>query len=224
MKKIIFNTKFLAFAALSLSLFLGLSSVGMAYYPIATQLDPESRGVNVTNLQTFFTDNNTIYPEGFVTGYYGSMTTAAVNRFQAAYGFSQVGRVGPLTLAKINSLIANGGWNMSTADINAPIMYQSSLNIGRNMATFNWSVNENSVAKVFYDTKPVVINEGDINSVGFGIISGSAASDDNISRTSQQVVINGLQANTVYYYMLVSKDISGNVSVSSVNNTFTTTN
>jgi peptidoglycan hydrolase-like protein with peptidoglycan-binding domain len=222
MKTKIFNGKSLGLAILSLSIFLGLGSTSLAYNQITTQLDPGSTGANVTNLQTFFSDNSSIYPEGLVTGYYGSLTTSAVNRFQAAYGFSQVGRVGPLTLSKINSLIADGGWG--NHDTLSPIMYQSFISTGKNTATFNWTVNENSVAKVYYDTKPVTINEGDINSVGFGIISGSAASDDNVARTTQQVIINGLQANTLYYYMLVSKDTSGNVSVSYVNNTFTTTN
>lgn len=220
--KKILNGKSLALAILALPVFLGLSGVSMAYNQITTQLDPGSKGANVTNLQTFFADNSSVYPEGLITGYYGGLTTAAVNRFQADYGFSQVGRVGPLTLAKINSLIANGGWGNN--DTLAPIIYQSSISTGRNTATFNWTVNENSVAKVYYDTKPVTINEGDINSVGFGIVSGSAASDDNIARTTQQVVISGLQANTTYYYILVSKDTAGNVSVSLVNKTFSTTN
>lgn len=223
MKKIL-NIKFLSLTALAFSIFLGFGGVSLAYNQITTQLDPLDKGTNVTNLQTFFADNSSIYPESLITGYYGNLTTAAVNRFQALYGFSQVGRVGPLTLSKINSLIANGGWNNNVSDIFAPIMYQSSLNISSHSATFNWTVNENSVAKVYYDTKPVTINEGDINSVGFGIVSGSAASDDNIARISQQVIVTGLQANTTYYYILVSKDISGNVSISSVNNTFTTIN
>lgn len=214
----ILNKKFLTLSILALPIFLGLSGVSMAYTQITNQLDPGAKGANVTNLQSFFADNASIYPEGLVTGYYGNLTTTAVNRFQATYGFNQVGRVGPLTMAKINSLIANGGWGDSLA----PIMYSSTVNTGNNSATFSWSVNENSTAKVFYDTKPVVINEGDINSVGFGIVSGNTASDDNVARTSQQVVISGLQANTKYYYMLVSKDTNGNVSVSNVNNTFTT--
>jgi peptidoglycan hydrolase-like protein with peptidoglycan-binding domain len=220
MKTKIFNIKFLTLSVLALPIFLGLSGVSKAYTQITTQLDPGARGSNVTNLQAFFADNSSIYPEGLVTGYYGNLTTTAVNRFQAAYGFSQVGRVGPMTLSKINSLIVNGGWG----DNLAPIMYSSTVNTGNNSATFSWSVNENSSARVFYDTKPVTIDEGDINSVGFRVVSGSAASDDSVVRTSQQVVITGLQANTTYYYMLVSKDTNGNVSVSNVNNTFKTTN
>ena len=106
----ILNIKFLTLSVLAIPLFFGLSGTSMAYNQITTQLDPGARGANVTNLQAFFTDNSSIYPEGLVTGYYGNLTTSAVNRFQATYGFDQVGRVGPLTLNKINSLIVNGGW------------------------------------------------------------------------------------------------------------------
>ena len=218
--KKILNVKFLGVAILALPVFLGLSGVSMAYNQVNTQLDPGSTGQNVTNLQTFFADNSSIYPQGLVTGYYGNLTTAAVNRFQSNYGLSQVGRVGPLTLAKINSLIANGGWS---SNVDAPIMYQSSINLGSNTVTLNWSTNENATARVFYSTSPVTINEGDINSVGFGVVSGNTAFSNNAAATSQQVTITGLTPNTIYYYMLVSTDTNGNVSVASVNNTFTTT-
>lgn len=220
MKTKIFNIKFLTLSVLALPVFLGLSGVSKAYTQITTQLDPGARGANVTNLQSFFADNASIYPEGMVTGYYGGLTKAAVNRFQAAYGFSQVGRVGPMTLSKINSLIANGGWGDSLA----PIMYSSTVNTGNNSATFNWSVNENSSARVFYSTNVVTINEGDINSAGFAVVNGNTAFGSNVAGTSQQVTISGLQPNTTYYYMLVSTDVNGNVSVSNVNNTFKTTN
>lgn len=64
-----------------------------------------SSGDDVSALQTFLAKNPELYPEGLVTGYYGSLTVKAVRRFQAMYGISQVGRVGPMTLQKLNELM-----------------------------------------------------------------------------------------------------------------------
>lgn len=61
--------------------------------------DPE-----VTTLQQVLKTDSSIYPEGLVTGYFGSLTEAAVKKFQAKYGLDQVGIVGPATRAKLNSL------------------------------------------------------------------------------------------------------------------------
>ncbi len=203
-----------------------LISSAYAYSPLTSQLNPGARGGNVINLQTFFRDNADIYPSGLVTGYYGGLTRSAVLRFQAAYGLGQVGRVGPQTLLKINGLINNGGWtgNTSSNDENAPMIYSVSQSVGSNYATFNWTTNEYAKAKVFYSLSPVTINEGDINSFGFALVSGSVASNDDQLRTSSQITINNLMPNTMYYYMVVSTDATGNVSVSNVNNTFRTTN
>lgn len=61
--------------------------------------DPE-----VTTLQQVLKTDSSIYPEGLVTGYFGSLTEAAVKKFQAKYGLDQVGIVGPATRAKLNAL------------------------------------------------------------------------------------------------------------------------
>ncbi len=64
--------------------------------------DPE-----VSILQEGLKKDASVYPEGLVTGYFGPLTEAAVKRFQAKYGISQVGRVGPITRAKFNELYAS---------------------------------------------------------------------------------------------------------------------
>jgi len=46
-----------------------------------------------------------IYPEGFVTGYFGELTEAAVKKFQARHGILQTGFVGELTTEKLNEMI-----------------------------------------------------------------------------------------------------------------------
>jgi peptidoglycan hydrolase-like protein with peptidoglycan-binding domain len=61
-----------------------------------------AQGSNVTNLQTWLTDKG--YYSGPITGYYGSLTQAGVEKFQTADGISATGYVGPLTLAALNSM------------------------------------------------------------------------------------------------------------------------
>jgi len=63
-----------------------------------------SSGNEVTQLQLFLAKDKQIYPEGLVTGYYGSLTLSAVKRFQARHGIDQLGIIGPKTRAKLNEL------------------------------------------------------------------------------------------------------------------------
>jgi peptidoglycan hydrolase-like protein with peptidoglycan-binding domain len=199
-----------------------------AFTPITSQLDQGQRGTNVTNLQTFLAANAAVYPQGLVTGYYGPLTTNAVKAFQSLYGISTVGRVGPQTIAKINEVISSGTWGNGSAggptsgDGSGPQFTSISQNIGQTSATFTWTTNENATAKIFYDRNPVMMNEGDINSVGFGPTTGLTVGNDNQLRTSQSVTISNLQPGTTYHYTRVSTDANGNVSVWNPNTTFTT--
>ncbi len=198
----------------------GLTSQALAYTQIQTQLDFGETNSDVTSLQMFFKDNSMIYPEGLVTGYFGGLTKSAVQRFQAAYNLDQVGRVGPMTRDRINTLISSGGW--VTSDVSGPQIFSVTKTITTSNATFTWSTDEIASAKVFYSTNPVTMNEGDINSVGFGATNGMTAQNDGLSRTSQQVTLSNLQSNTKYYYTLVATDLKGNVSVFGPNHTFFT--
>lgn len=51
----------------------------------------------VSKLQQFLLKDSAIYPEGLVTGYFGSLTEAAVKRWQTKSGIQSVGSVGPVT-------------------------------------------------------------------------------------------------------------------------------
>ena len=68
------------------------------------------RGQAVRALQQFLVNQGPdIYPEGLVTGYFGSLTSAAVERFQGKYGIAGAGEAGygvfgPKTRAKANGL------------------------------------------------------------------------------------------------------------------------
>jgi peptidoglycan hydrolase-like protein with peptidoglycan-binding domain len=70
-------------------------------------------GSDVTRLQEFLAEDPAIYPEDKITGYFGTLTLEAVQRFQKKYGIANVGNpgyghVGPLTRAKLNGLIEQG--------------------------------------------------------------------------------------------------------------------
>ncbi len=67
----------------------------------------------VTSLQQYLSQDKTIYPEAMVTGYFGSLTQKAVQRFQCKYNIvcsgtpntTGYGFVGPKTRARINELL-----------------------------------------------------------------------------------------------------------------------
>lgn len=70
------------------------------------------KDAEVTMLQEKLAMDSTIYPEGLVTGYFGSLSQAAVQKFQAKNGVvssgtpetTGYGLVGPATRAKLNAL------------------------------------------------------------------------------------------------------------------------
>lgn len=66
-------------------------------------------GSDVTALQTVLASDPTIYPQGTITGYYGSLTAKAVRKFQKKYGIETLGIVGPKTLSKLNQVIKELG-------------------------------------------------------------------------------------------------------------------
>lgn len=76
-------------------------------YVFTRELSFGVEGDDVTQLQLFLARDSKIYPEGRVTGYFGSATLAAVKRLQAEHGLPSVGRVGPLTLALLNQLLGS---------------------------------------------------------------------------------------------------------------------
>lgn len=86
---------------------------------IGRSLKKGSSGDDVTRLQQFLARDTAIYPEALVTGYYGSLTEAAVMRWQARYNIVSSGTadstgygvVGPRTAAAIALLCSTGSYN-----------------------------------------------------------------------------------------------------------------
>ena len=56
----------------------------------------------VRQLQEFLKQFPDIYPEGLVTGFFGSLTETAVKRFQEKQGIESIGIVGPKTRERLN--------------------------------------------------------------------------------------------------------------------------
>ncbi|MCR4275208.1 MAG: carboxypeptidase regulatory-like domain-containing protein [Candidatus Wolfebacteria bacterium] len=71
----------------------------------------------VKSLQEFLAKDSDVYPEGIISGYFGTATRRAVQRFQEKYGIAKSGNlgygdVGPATRAKINQLLAGSSANV----------------------------------------------------------------------------------------------------------------
>lgn len=72
---------------------------------LLSTLSEGSKGDKVKTLQALLAADPEIYPEGLITGFYGSLTAKAVRQFQKKNGIAQVGFVGPKTLEKLNELL-----------------------------------------------------------------------------------------------------------------------
>lgn len=63
-----------------------------------------SRGSDVIKLQALLASQLSLYPEGLVTGWYGPLTTSAVQRFQERVGITPTGKVDMVTQEKLDEL------------------------------------------------------------------------------------------------------------------------
>ena len=73
-----------------------------------TILGPGSSGDQVSLLQAILAKNPALYPSGIVSGYFGSLTEAAVRNFQNKYGIDPSGTVGTKTIIKLNEIKSVG--------------------------------------------------------------------------------------------------------------------
>ena len=194
-----------------------------AFAAISSQLDLGDRGAEVTELQTYLSTTPSIYPERLVTGYFGQLTKAAVERFQTSVGIvsqgtpatTGYGRVGPLTQAAINARLGGGGGNVG-GDVYAPTIKSINVTTDNNGASVTWTASEASMGKVYYSTSPIRIsNIFDATGVFSGepIVTGTLAQYDGLARVTHTVNINNLTSNTTYYYLIVVFDSSKNVSI-----------
>lgn len=203
------------------SLLASLLLIQSASAMITSHLDFGDRGEDVTELQTYLATNASIYPSGLVTGYFGALTQAGVQRFQAAQGIvssgspstTGYGRVGPQTMARINALLVsgnNGGGNAFWDTV--PVLSAATVQPGQTTVTISWSTNEPTQGQVYWATSPLQFDEA----TGPGqrpYVSGALATDAGGLQTSHVVTISNLQANTTYHYLVRAIDSVGNISI-----------
>lgn len=191
-----------------------VSIPALAYAATLTRsLELGSTGSDVSSLQTFLAQDPTIYPQGLVTGYFGSLTKSAVSNFQARNEIETVGRVGPVTLPIINYQMVNGmngNGTIAGTVSQAPIISNVGVNVGRNDTTVSWYTNEAAKGVLYYSSSPLILSERP-NAVD--VTGASALMTDINLRTSQSIMAQNLQSNTTYYYIIYSTDQMGNVSV-----------
>lgn len=207
---------FVSFGALVAFFFVSSISATTAHAAFTSEMQLGSKSADVTQLQQFLSTNSFIYPSGIVTGYFGPLTKAAVVQFQVAYDISQVGRVGPQTMAKMNDILSSG----FGLDTTAPLMQNASVQTNRTGATINWTTGDLARGQVFYDTTPIRSDEA-IAHAQQPFISGTAAVNNSDVRNNQAVAIGGLNPNTTYYYLSRAIDNAGNVTMS-LSNSFRT--
>ncbi|MES3004574.1 MAG: fibronectin type III domain-containing protein [Patescibacteria group bacterium] len=195
--------------------------------PLYRQLQLGMRGGDVSDLQVFLATNPSIYPSGLVTGYFGSLTQSAVQRFQAANGIvssgtpstTGYGRVGPTTMATINAQM--GGGVTTGVDRMSPIIGAVTVSAGNSSSVINWNTSENASAIIYYSTSPLFMMEG---SATTGVtISGASNLVHSDLKASHSANLTGLQANTTYHYVVYVRDVNGNESITWPS-TFRTTN
>lgn len=156
-----------------------------------------SKGEEVTLLQNFLSKMPNIYPEAFVTGYYGKLTENAVKKFQRENNIEQVGKVGPKTRAILNSMI-----NKSIAQ---PTVYEVPM-----VNVLESSSSGATTGYVFYTTNKLTTSD-----LWYGVVSpldtanATKVSDSN-KTFSHSHNLSGLATSTTYYYVVRVTDDRGN--------------
>lgn len=198
---------------------------------VSTQMSPGDSGDQVSALQTFLATDPSVYPQALITGYYGDLTTAAVQAYQCKNGIvcqgdpasTGYGTVGPVTLAKIEmqeGITAGGGVSLppigypsSGADVDAPILSSPTVVTTSTSAAIHWTTNEPANNLVMYSTISP--------SLSLDSYATMPRVSDPTFGMSPNVTITGLAPNTTYYYVLDSTDASGNIQYG-IDHTFTT--
>ena len=175
--------------------------------PFVGQMQLGMQNPEVTKLQIFLAAEPAIYPSGLVTGYYGPLTAEAVRQFQVSYGLPVVGRVGPLTLAAMNTVVTSG----RSLDVSAPNILTPTVHVTGTTSVITWSTSEMARGVVYYSTQPIISNE---TSHAFmqPYVSGTPIATTGMA-SNQAITLQGLTPSTTYYYLIEAIDPSGNTNI-----------
>ncbi|MBI2627970.1 MAG: peptidoglycan-binding protein [Candidatus Niyogibacteria bacterium] len=165
-------------------------------YDLYLGLRDYETGGQISALQKFMAQDPSIYPEGFVTGYYGPLTEQAVKRFQSRYGLLSDSRpdgsaiVGQITRAKINEVCLARNLAVSST------VPDSDSNIFPGISSSSFVSNAIKRPDV-YDYGPSIINDGGVYRmywcsarVGGGDSVWYAQSSDGINWSNLRIVLN----------------------------------
>ncbi|MGB9598812.1 MAG: peptidoglycan-binding protein [Minisyncoccales bacterium] len=101
-----------------------LIALGLGMFEVSkAQLTIGQTGEDVSNLQEVLKEDPEIYPEGYVTGYFGKLTEKAVKKLQKKCGLPETGIADEKTLkcifpeVKITVISPNGGENWDRNEI-----------------------------------------------------------------------------------------------------------
>lgn len=217
MKKII-TQNFLSRGIMIAALFVLLFGIQNAEAAITSHLDLGDKGSDVSQLQVYLAQNASIYPSGLVTGYFGPLTAAAVQKFQVAQGLvssgtpatTGYGRVGAQTMARLNALMGSGNPQVSWDTV--PVLSAPFVQPTNNSANFSWSSNEPTQGQLYYNTSPLITDEA-TGPLQQPYISGTFALDNGGFQINHNLSIQNLQSNTLYYYVTRGIDGAGNVTM-----------
>ncbi len=165
-----------------------------------TVLKLGARGGEVTALQEQLKGLPGVYPEGLITGYFGTLTEKAVRKLQAQNGLEQVGYVGPKTRELLLKLSKDKITDMGVGDgkVAPQIFDVQPMVTSSTTAYVFWTTNKYTTSDFLYS-----------NSTPLASTTPMKITDSNMSFT-HSVNISGLMPNTTYYYMIKINDNRGN--------------
>ena len=186
---------------------------------LSTHMDLGDRSYDVTELQMYLAKNPNNYPSGLVTGYYGTSTAEAVQKFQTNQGIvtegtpetTGYGRVGPKTMARLNTFMTPtvSYQGSPVGDVYAAQITDEYLRESPTAVTIGWDTSELTTSEIMYATV-----------WPFQYATAASVKTSTYS-TQPEFVLKNLTPKTRYYYILKSVDAAGNVMLTT-HRTFTT--